>query len=98
MESAKYCEADPTMTRLSDKGMVGSFIQTLSERTTQTHAPSTEVLQLLAEGRLDEEAAFILNVTPRTVAFHKYTMMEHLRLRSSAELIQFAMQEFSSPA
>jgi DNA-binding NarL/FixJ family response regulator len=51
-----------------------------------------EVLQLLMEGRSMKEVAFILNVTPRTVAFHKYTMMEHLQLRSSAELIQFAVR------
>src|SRR4029079_9709981 len=50
-----------------------------------------EVLQLLAEGRSMKEAAFILNVSPRTVAFHKYTMMEHLRIKNTAELVQYAM-------
>ena len=50
-----------------------------------------EVLQLLAEGRSMKEAAFILNVSPRTVAFHKYTMMDHLHIKSSAELVQYAM-------
>jgi DNA-binding NarL/FixJ family response regulator len=50
-----------------------------------------EVLQLLAEGRSMKEAAFILNVSPRTVAFHKYSMMEHLQIKSSAELVQYAM-------
>jgi len=49
-----------------------------------------EVLQLLAEGRSMKEAAAILNVTPRTVAFHKYRMMEQLRVKSSAGLVQFA--------
>lgn len=56
-----------------------------------------EVLQLLVEGRSMKEVAYILKVTPRTVAFHKYSMMEHLRLRSSAELIQFAVQHSLSP-
>jgi DNA-binding NarL/FixJ family response regulator len=51
-----------------------------------------EVLQLLAEGRSMKEVAFMLNVTPRTVAFHKYSMMQHLRVKSSAELIQFAVR------
>ena len=51
-----------------------------------------EVLQLLVEGRSMKEVAFILKVTPRTIAFHKYTMMEQLRLRTSAELIQFAIR------
>jgi DNA-binding NarL/FixJ family response regulator len=38
-----------------------------------------------------KEAAFILNVSPRTVAFHKYTMMEHLHIKNTAELVQYAM-------
>ncbi len=50
-----------------------------------------EVLQLLAEGRLMKEVANILNLTPRTVAFHKYAMMEHLGIKTSAELVQFAV-------
>ena len=50
-----------------------------------------EVLQLLAEGRSMKEAAYILKVSPRTVAFHKYTMMDHLRIKTSAELVQYAM-------
>jgi DNA-binding CsgD family transcriptional regulator len=37
-----------------------------------------------------KEAAYILKVTPGTVAYHKYIMMEHLQLRSSAELLQYA--------
>ena len=36
--------------------------------------------------------ARILAITPRTVAFHKYAMMEDLRIRTSAELIQFAIK------
>jgi DNA-binding NarL/FixJ family response regulator len=38
-----------------------------------------------------KEVGHILNVTPRTVAFHKYSMMEHLHLHSSADLIRFAI-------
>jgi DNA-binding NarL/FixJ family response regulator len=50
-----------------------------------------EVLQLLAEGRSMKEAAGILGVTPRTIAFHKYAMMERLGLKSGAELVQHAV-------
>ncbi len=56
-----------------------------------------EVLQLLAEGRSMKEAAKILNVTPRTVAFHKYRMMEQLSLKNNADLIQFALRECIVP-
>ena len=52
-----------------------------------------EVLQLLAEGRPMKEAAYILNVSTRTIAFHKYRIMEQLGLKSSAELIQFAVSQ-----
>ncbi|HEY6187524.1 MAG TPA: response regulator [Pyrinomonadaceae bacterium] len=51
-----------------------------------------EVLQLIAEGRSMKEAAFILNVSQRTVAFHKYTMMEYFKVNSNAELIQYAIK------
>jgi DNA-binding NarL/FixJ family response regulator len=51
-----------------------------------------EVLQLLAEGNSMKEVAYILNLSPRTVAFHKYTIMEHLHLKTTAELIQFALK------
>jgi DNA-binding NarL/FixJ family response regulator len=51
-----------------------------------------EVLQLLAEGRTMKEIAGILNITARTVAFHKYGMMEQLGIKSSAELVQYAIR------
>ena len=51
-----------------------------------------EVLQLLAEGRSMKEAANILNVTPRTIAFHKYTMMQQHGFRTGAELVQYAVR------
>ena len=51
-----------------------------------------EVLQLLAEGRSMKEAASLLNLTPRTVAFHKYRMMEQLKVKSTAELVQYAVK------
>ena len=50
-----------------------------------------EVLQLLAEGRSMKEAAAVLNLTTRTVAFHKYRIMENLHLRNDAEVVQYAM-------
>ncbi|MEE9282032.1 MAG: response regulator transcription factor [Myxococcota bacterium] len=51
-----------------------------------------EVLQLLAEGRSAKEIAAVLNVSRRTAEFHKYRMMEELGIRTSAELIRFAIR------
>lgn len=53
-----------------------------------------EVLHLLAKGRSMKEVAFILDVSPRTVAFHKYRMMEDLQLKNNAELLQFAIKHY----
>ena len=82
------------ITPLMTKGMVGSFVQNFKRRKTKSDLTlrQKEVLQLLAEGRSMKEVAFVLNVSPRTVAFHKYTMMDHLQIRSSAELIEYAMR------
>ena len=51
-----------------------------------------EVLQLLAQGRSAKEAASKLNVSRRTVEYHKYHIMKKLDLRNSAELIQYAIR------
>jgi DNA-binding CsgD family transcriptional regulator len=40
-----------------------------------------------------KEIGRILKITPRTVAFHKYSMMEQLGITSSAELVQFAVKQ-----
>jgi DNA-binding NarL/FixJ family response regulator len=45
-----------------------------------------EGLQLLAEGKVMKEVGGILNMTSRTVAYHKYRMMEVLGAKSTAEL------------
>jgi DNA-binding NarL/FixJ family response regulator len=51
-----------------------------------------EVLQLLAEGHSMKEAAEILNVRPRTVAYHKYRIMNELGVETNAELVQYAVK------
>jgi DNA-binding NarL/FixJ family response regulator len=51
-----------------------------------------EVLQLLAEGKAMKEVGGILNMTTRTVAYHKYRMMEVLGAKSNAELVKYAIR------
>jgi DNA-binding NarL/FixJ family response regulator len=51
-----------------------------------------EILQLLVEGRSAKEIAATLGISPRTVEFHKYQMMETQGLHSNAELIHFAIK------
>jgi len=52
-----------------------------------------QVLQLLAEGRTMKEAADFLHVTPRTVAFHKYRIMEEFGLKTNSDLVRFAIRQ-----
>ncbi len=58
----------------------------------QLTARQREVIQLLAEGHSMKEVAAILNIATRTVAFHKYRIMEQLQIKTTAELIQFAIK------
>jgi len=51
-----------------------------------------EILQLLAEGKSGKEIASILDISVRTVEFHKYRMMEQLNIKTSAELVQYAVK------
>jgi len=51
-----------------------------------------EVLQLLAEGYLAKEIAAKLNISSRTVEYHKYQMMKELGLKTAAELIRYAVR------
>ena len=51
-----------------------------------------EVLQLLAEGKSMKEAAALLDISPRTVEFHKYRIMELLGVKTNAELVQHAIR------
>jgi len=82
------------LTPLLTKGLVGSLVQDPHARKPlyQLTTRQREVLQLLAEGRSMKQAAAILHVSARTVAFHKYRMMQQLEVHSTAELIQFAVR------
>ena len=52
-----------------------------------------EVLQLLAEGRSAKEIAAILNISTKTVEYHKYRMMDDLGIKTAAELTRYAVKQ-----
>jgi len=52
-----------------------------------------EVLQLLAEGHSAREISSIIKISPRTVEYHKYRMMEDLGMKTVAELIRYAVDK-----
>ena len=77
------------------EGMAESFQQHGKRKTVfRTLTPrQREILQLLAEGHSMKEIGAILRLSPRTIAFHKYRMMAELRLKTSADLIQYAIKQ-----
>ncbi len=83
------------VTTLIAQGMIESFQSGRNESETSGKLTlrQREVLQLLAEGRTMKEVANMLSVTPRTVAFHKYRIMEEYNLKTNAELIHFAIKK-----
>jgi DNA-binding NarL/FixJ family response regulator len=56
-------------------------------------ARQREVLKLLAEGWTMKEVAEALHVTPRTIAFHKYRIMEEFGLKTNSDVVKFAIRE-----
>jgi DNA-binding NarL/FixJ family response regulator len=81
------------ITPLVAEGLVGSLIQGGHDnKGHELTSRQREVLQLLAEGRSMKEVGSVLSLTPRTVAFHKYRIMEQLKVKSTAELIQYAVK------
>jgi DNA-binding NarL/FixJ family response regulator len=62
------------------------FNQNLTER-------QKEILQLIAEGHLTKEIADILCISARTVERHKYNMMQELKLKTTVELVKYAIKQ-----
>ena len=81
------------ITPLVTESMIGSLIDGGKRNKAQKlTVRQREILQLLAEGKTMKEAAGVLCITPRTVAFHKYRIMETLGIDNNAALVRFAMK------
>lgn len=52
-----------------------------------------EVLQLLVEGHTMREVAVMLEISTRTVAFHKYQLMQEHGLKTHSDLVMFAIKQ-----
>ncbi|NTW58169.1 MAG: response regulator transcription factor [Nitrospirae bacterium] len=78
--------------------LAGAFMQLAKERTGQRDEITSltprqrEILQLLAEGHSAREIATVLNISSRTVEFHKYRIMKDLGIKSAAELVHYAVR------
>ena len=83
------------ITPLIAKGVLGSLLEhpvTPSDKRAELTPRQREVLQLVAEGHTIKEVAAILNVSSRTVEFHKTNLVKVLGLSTTAELTQYAIR------
>jgi DNA-binding NarL/FixJ family response regulator len=82
------------VTPLVTKGLVGSMLhkRDAGKAASDLTPRQREIVQLIAEGRSMKEVGVVLNIAPRTVAFHKYRIMEQLHIKTTAELIQYAIR------
>jgi DNA-binding NarL/FixJ family response regulator len=79
--------------------LLGDLISTLltagpqqKTRAAVLTARQREVLRLLAEGRTMKEIGQQLNITARTTESHKYEIMRNLGVKTTAELIRYALR------
>ncbi|HJS66723.1 MAG TPA: response regulator transcription factor [Nitrospiraceae bacterium] len=79
------------ITPLITKELVEVYLSTASEKPRDLTPRQREVLQFLAEGRTAKEIANLLRITSRTVEFHKTQILNHLNLKTTADLIKYAL-------
>jgi DNA-binding NarL/FixJ family response regulator len=90
--------------RLYAPATITRRLKAIEKRSSTTHDHKAltrrqrEVLQLLAEGRTMKETADILSLTARTVAFHKYRIMQNYGLRNDVDLLRLAIREHLASA
>jgi DNA-binding NarL/FixJ family response regulator len=63
-----------------------------AKRSHDLTARQREILQLVAEGRSRKEIGVILNISVKTVEFHKATLRRELQLKTTADFTRYAMQ------
>ena len=82
------------LTPLVTESLVGSMLHKRDAGSSSVDLTprQREIVQLIAEGRSMKEVGAILNIAARTVAFHKYRIMSQLRIKTTAELIQYAIR------
>lgn len=77
--------ADDFTRQMQKKGLQDSY-DLLTER-------EREVLQLLAEGKSNKEAATVLDVSPYTIETHRNNLMQKLNLHNTAEIVLYAVRK-----
>ena len=72
--------------------MTSRQLQNAKAKALEARRAQREILQLVAEGKSAKEIASVLNISPRTAETHKYKIMDELGVKTSAELVQYAIR------
>ena len=92
----KVLNGERYLSPLLAKDSVRGLIHNHARRVDEDHRLSgrqKQVLKLLVEGKQMSEVANALNIATRTVAFHKYDIMERLEANNDADLVRYALRE-----
>ncbi len=71
---------------------IGNLVKEPNQLARELTSREERVVQLVAEGRTSKEIAAVLNISPRTVEFHKRNAMKKLNLRTTAQLIKHTLK------
>ncbi|MDH5499331.1 MAG: response regulator transcription factor [Nitrospira sp.] len=83
----------PAITRSVLDSMVAPNATEVKKSVMDLTPRQREVLQLLGEGKSPKDIAVLLNVSVKTVEFHKTRLMEQLNLHSTLALAKYAIAE-----
>jgi two-component system response regulator NreC len=80
------------------QALLEDYVRLMRERSVQDSfglltEREKEVLQLLAEGKSNKEAAGVLNLSPYTVETHRTNLMQKLNLHNTAEIVLYAVRK-----
>jgi DNA-binding NarL/FixJ family response regulator len=82
-----------TLPRTATEEIQEGNTMALSKPETSLTSRQQQILRLLSQGYSAKEIGRMLDISPRTVEFHKYRIMEAHGLRRSVELIHFAIRQ-----
>ena len=81
--------------------ITGNYVDLLSSRTAegerrQLTDREREILELIVEGYTSQEIAETLFISPRTVETHRSNLLQKLKIRNTAGLVRYALEELKS--
>ena len=89
VEADRLFEVVPAALRLgAERRVRTSEIESIRERATMLTPRETEVMHLVASGRLNKQIAFELGTSEKTIKVHRARVMEKMRVSSVAELVR----------